>query len=460
MSRKSNNRHDRFFTAVISLLCVCAVVLVLAIVVQSGLNSQDEVAVQAMADDPASTHEPLTVVSIDSQITPTPDPLESTPTPAPTQEPFELLPVYSKADTRERVIAITLDDCSNLEALQYAAKAAVYYDAKLTLLPVATHLLQQKNMEALQYCVFNLGFQVENRTLTNSTLYGLNDFNMAKEIWSADLAVDYALNRDYSMHLLRPKGGQGLDDPRTHAYLKQLGYDGFLTWTVSGTDTGVEKLKSSLEPGNIYLFNCTKKDVVKLAGFMEFAKSRGYKIVTVNELLGFEENACTVPEDDLMSRTMPELADFTAPTTIYSEGDRSNGVYKLQVMLQKLGYLTDPDAATPSPVEGGTPAPTFFLDAVMATTGLADGVYGAGTSEAIIKVQAAYGLPCTGVATVETQQLILKEYEERFGTAEIETVTPAPTAAPVVTAPPVVTAVPVVTAAPTAEPVVTAQPAQ
>lgn len=442
MSRKSYNRHDRFFSAAITLLCVCAAVLALAIFVQSGLNSRDDAAVHVMADDPSATHEPLTVVSIDSQITPTPDPLSVTPTPAPVREPFEFLPVYTKADTRERMIAITLDNCSDLEALQYAAKAAAYYEGKLTMLPVASYLLKQKNMEALQYCVFNLGFQVENRTLNNSTLYGLDDFNMAKEIWTADLAVDYALNRDYSMHLLRPKGGQGLEDPRTHAYLRQLGYDGFLTWTVSGTDSGIEKLKISLEPGNIYLFNCTKNDVVKMAEFMKFAVSRGYRLVTVNELLGFEENACVEPTDDLLARTMPQLTDYVEPMTSYSDGDRSNGVYKLQLMLQKLGYYVDPDAATAAPVEGGTPAPTFFLDAVMATTGKADGVYGEGTVEAVKNAQAAYGLPCTGIATIETQQRLVEEFEQRFGTTQVIPVTPEPTAEPVVTAMPVVTAVP------------------
>lgn len=440
MSKKSYNRNDRFFSVVISLLAVCAAMLALAIFVQSSFNSKDDAVLQVMAQEPSATAEPLTVVATDSLITPTPDPLQATPTPAPTQEPFEFLPVYSKADTTERVIAITLDDCSNLEALQYAAKAAEHYGAKLTLLPVATHLLQAKNMQAIQYCVLTLGYQVENRTLTNSTLYGLSDFDMAKEIWTADLAVDYALNKDYSMHLLRPKGGQGLDDPRTHAYLKQLGYDGFLTWSVSGTDADAAQLKESLAPGNIYLFNCTTKDVQKLAGFMEYAQKCGYKMVTVNELLGFEDNACTEVEGDLLSRTMPELTGFTQPLTSYVEGDRSNGVYKLQLMLQKLGYFID--SSTTEPTEDGTPEPTFFLDAVIATTDQADGVYGEGTTNAIKRVQAAYGLPCTGLATVEVQQLILEEYGQRFGTTEVETATPVPTEAPVVTARPVVTAVP------------------
>lgn len=425
MSRKSTKRQDRFFSTVISLLCICAAALVLAIYVQSNLNSREDPVVQAMTGN-VETPEPLTVVSIDSMITPTPDPLEVTPTPAPTQEPFKFLPVYTKGNTKERIVAITLDDCSNLEALQYACQAASIHKAKLTLLPVASHLLQPKNAEALRYCVNKLGFQVENRTLNNSTLYGLDDFNMAKQIWSADLAVDYALNKDYSMHLLRPKGGQGLNDPRTHAYLKQLGYDGFLTWTVSGTNSDANRLMQTLAPGNIYLFNCTKNDVLKLAGFLEYLSANGYKVVTVNEILGFKPNATAEIKDDLMARTMPELTGFTAPATVYYEGDRSHGVYKLQVMLQSLGYLVDPKAPTAAPAQEGQPQPTFFLNSLLNTSSLADGVFGDGTSKAIKKVQAAYGMPCTGIATLEVQQRLQEEYDRLLAGDQASEPTPAP----------------------------------
>lgn len=413
MSRRSRNRQDRFFSAVIMLLCLCAAGLVAAICVQSRLEDRHAPNVQALNEMPNATAAPLTLVAPDSQLsgTPTPSPKPTpVPTPAPTEIPFEYLPVYSKADVDEKVIAITLDDCSYLEALDYSVKAAEHYGAKLTLLPIASHLLKPDNMELLQKCVLELGFQVENRTLNNSSLYALNDFSMASEIWTADTAVDYALGKDYDMHLLRPKGGQGLDDPRTHAYLKQLGYDGFLTWSVSGTTTDIDTLQSSIAPGNVYLFSTTKEDVLKMVEFMEYAKKRGYEMVTVNELFGFPENACDDTEEDIMARTLPELDAYAVPPMELTEGDRSHAVYKLQTMLVELGYLVDPNAATPVPVEGGTPMPTLFLDSVAATANLADGVYGKATTSAVIAFQAAQGWPCTGVASVELQQLLQEEY--------------------------------------------------
>ena len=66
--------------------------------------------------------------------------------------------MYSSIETAQKVIAITLDDCSDLQSLKYASLAAEEYGAKLTLLPVAKHLLQEENAAALQHCVFQLGF--------------------------------------------------------------------------------------------------------------------------------------------------------------------------------------------------------------------------------------------------------------------------------------------------------------
>ena len=396
MSRKSKKRQDRFFKTVIALLCLCAAGLIAAIALQSRTDAPLTGPVQTMPPAADATAAPMTLVAEDSQLNkPTAVPATPTPapTPAPTAEPFEYLPVYSSVETEEKIIAITLDDCSDLQSLKYAAAAAQEYEAKLTLLPVAKHLLQEDNAAALQKCVLELGFQVENRTLNNSSLYGLGDFEMASEIWTADMAVDYVLGMDYDMHLLRTKGGQGTDDPRTHAYLKQLGYDGLLTWSVESSVHTADQLKSSLAPGGIYLFNCTKDEVVKLAEFMRFAKNRGYRMVTVNELLGFAENSIAPAEDDVLSRQLVELEGYDAPVVEYANGDKAYGVYRLQKMLYDLGYLTgEPDADESK---------------------LVDGVFGQGTRSAIMAFQAKRGMPCTGVASAEVQKMIEEEYNAR-----------------------------------------------
>lgn len=400
MSRK---RQDRFFHAVIALLCLCAAALVIVIALQSR-ESTSSPSVQTMVNvtpAPTSTADALPTVAPTDVIAATSAPME---------DDFEYLPIYTSVQTSEKVIAITLDDCSDVSSLKYAASAAEHYGAKLTLLPIASNVLADENKDALIYCAFTLGYEIENRTLNNVALYSLSDFELANEIWTADMAIDYALNMDYEMHLLRTKGGQGLKDARTHAYLKQLGYDGFLTWSVDAAAHTADELKSSIQPGEIYLFNCTRDEVVKMAQFMEFAQSLGYRMVTVNELLGYEENVYADLKDDVLSRQLVELQAYDAPLVEYSDGDRAYGVYQLQLMLYEMGYLA-PETAVPE--DGSTPAPTLYLDSLAAKEKLVDGVFGENTRAAIMAFQAAHNLPCTGVASAEIQQMIQDEYHSR-----------------------------------------------
>ena len=230
-----------------------------------------------------------------------------TATPGTAEATYDFLPVYSRGETDENVIAITLDECTNQTNLGYALAAAQHYGAKLTLFPLGQAVMEDGMDDIIRSCVQDLGFEVENRTWSNGQLYRLSETELAVEIWSADIAVDYVLGLDYDMHFFRMYGGSGARDTRTHAYLKQLGYDAIVTWTVSASATSLEDLMSSLEPGNIYLFNTSEEDVRKLISFMEFAAEIDIRIVTLNELLGYEDNAMTASETDILSQVMPRF---------------------------------------------------------------------------------------------------------------------------------------------------------
>lgn len=406
MSKKPYNVHDRFFTFLITALCCCAAALILAIVIQSKLDARTDPTVPAMVESDAATAAPLTLVAQDSALaspSATAAPAETpTPSPQPTEapEPFEYLPVYTKGDTTEKIIALTLDDVSNISSLKYAAQAAEHYGAKLTLFPIGSTIMTTNMTQALRTCVLELGYQVENRTQSNGYLYRMSDEDMAREILSPDIALDYALNKDYGMHLLRPRGAQGTKDPRTHAYLKKLGYDGFVTWTIDGTNASTQTLSETLAPGNIYLFECTKSSVEKMAAFMKYVHQQGYRMVTVNEVLGFGENTCADPTEDILSRQYPMPDPYERLDVEFASGDRAWQVLLIQSRLAQLGYLSS-DAA--------------------------DGVYGDGTAKALMAFQAKLGLPCTGVATVDIQNRLFADDAPIADPTPTPTVTPEPT---------------------------------
>lgn len=389
MARNKYSWRERFYSFLISVLCICAAVLVVAIVIDSKLGGDEDVTVQPVVTEAQATPQPLTLRVATAVPTQAP---EGTPVPTEepeaTEPPFEFLPVYKKVETEEKVIAITMDDCSHQANVRMAAVAAQNLGAKLTLFPIGKSVMEKGMSEILRTCVFDLGFEVENRSWSNGQLHRISETDLASEIWTADIAVDYVLEKDYDMHFFRPRGGLGTRDARTHSYLKQLGYDGIVTWSVAATEMDLDTLTNKLAPGNIYLFSSSRSDVEKLVPFMQYASERGYRMVTLNELLGYEANAVAEQSGDVLSQTMPLLQNYEPVRLSYKIGERAWQIFLIQDRLAALGYL---------PADG------------------VDGVYGEGTSSAISAFQVNCGLMGTGVATTETQNRLFAEDAPRVG---------------------------------------------
>ncbi len=219
-------------------------------------------------------------------------------------------------------------------------KIAHEYGAKLTLFPTGDNIMKTDMANVLKNCVYSLGYEIENRCYSaNGRLYQLNDTMMATEIWKQNMALSYVLGVKYEPHFLRVYGGNGENDPRTHAYLIQEGYLGFANWTISGTDTDLSHIADTLEPGNIYYFKTTEADARKIYELARAAKQEGYEMVTLNALFGYEENKYYEVEGSILSEVMPELEDFQPAYYEIKTGDCTWAVNRLQNRLAQLGYL-------------------------------------------------------------------------------------------------------------------------
>ena len=337
------------------------------------------------------TVEPTAVPTPEPTIEPTQAPDESFAAIHPEEEieaeaTFEYLPVIHHADTTEKRIAITVDDCFQMDNLKTIAKLAIDRGGRLTLFPIGQNVVRDGMSDILKACVFNYGFEIENHTWSHSRIFRMSEEDMAAEIWKQRAAVNQALGVNYQEHFFRLMGGDGEYDQRTHNYLKQLGYLGIADWSLSGSDADLERIKSSLAPGKIYLFHTTDADTAKLKEFIPYAVSQGYELVTLNELLGLEANA--VSDLSTAETTMPEPQPYATVYTEQKKGDYSWSVVLIQRALYEKGYLA--------------------AGAKTATKGdVADGVYGDSTADAISAFQRANGLPETGVADAATQRLLL-----------------------------------------------------
>ena len=394
----------------IAVLAVAALVLAGAIVVTNRLGPRNAPPAEQIADASAATADPgdgsqlvlkadtygQNLTQTDAAARPATIAPTAEPTPAPTYNPDDpyalvrpqptaegFLPVFEKSGTDLRQIAVTVDECSGVAITKEFVKAAYDYGAKLTLFPTGENVMRKGMDEVLKNCVFNLGYEIENRCYSGTArLYQLNDTMMAAEIWKQSIAVSYVLGVKYQPHFLRLYGGDGENDLRTHTYLAQEGYLGIADWTINGSRMDLNRIGNNLAPGNIYYFRTCDNDLYNMKQLLQEAKLQGYQVVTLNALFGYEENARKQVRRSLLSETMPELRRHRIPYYFIKTEDCTWAVNLLQRRLIELGYLAE---------------------------GSADGVFGSGTAAALSAFQARVGLAATGAADVATQEAIYAE---------------------------------------------------
>lgn len=300
--------------------------------------------------------------------------------PAPMEGDY-FLPIFDRAlrtSDDEAMIAVTIDDCDDAEALSKIVEIARHYDALLTLFPTGEALMNEAFSDGFRTCVLRYGYELENHSYNHKGEYRLSNGELALQIWKQSIAASYVVGADYEQHFFRPVYDNSKYDQRTHFFIGKLGYAGIASYTHSYKGMTAEQLIGTLKNGNIYQFDMSEKSMAVFETFVRAASSKGYKLVTMNRLFGLNENvvgsSLTIDQ-----QTLPTMDDYVSTYYDLKLNYRTNAVYSLQARLAELGYLTG-DAAKP------------------------DGLYGPNTSIAVSAFQARVGIAATGNASVETQE--------------------------------------------------------
>ena len=313
--------------------------------------------------------------------------------PGATAQPAQYLEVIKNGPASEKRIAVTVDDLNEVDNLNRIMTIAESNGAKLTLFAIGSVVNEKADLQDALRRANSLGFEIENHTYDHDRqhrLYSLTDEEMAYQIYKTQVAVNNALNADYTMHFLRMPGGNGEHDLRTHQYLNQLGnYKAIVDWSYSGSDAKIKSIKNNLNPGYIYLFHCKKDDLKKLEEFIPYAVAQGYELITLNDLLGY-------PANEVGEYNAAAYAEIPAPLPFVYEADVALGnkeysqLYAAQLLqnrLIELGYLSS----------GAT----------------VDGDYGATTKLAVRLFQYYNGLTYDGFAGVKTQEILFSSQARR-----------------------------------------------
>lgn len=368
--RKKRQQQKRLLLLLSGVLLIIAIALILVFTLSG--NNDKNVAPTASATPEAT---------IIPEVTATPAPAYFAELDIHSGSPkFEsALPVYHRPNVSEKMIAITIDDCNEAKNVQKIIDLAISHNAKLTIFPIGNQLTSEGLPEALRSAL-NAGFQIENHTFSHIYQEKLTNEEFFNEVLSQELAVRKALGVDYKMNFLRLPGGNGEEDPRVHYYLKKLGYKAIADWDYSGTDADIYYINKRMTPGAIYLFHTTYEDYTKLKQFIPYAISQGYKLVTLNELVGYSENA--VYEAGALE--IPEFSEYVySEYIVMQKGMRATCIKHLQSRLIELNYLP--------------------------SDSVADGIFGSQTEEAVKHFQSTHGLEATGKADIDMQAILFSD---------------------------------------------------
>lgn len=374
--RKKRQQQKRLLILLSCVLAVIAVAIILVLVLTGRDNTPSS---PAVSPTPAVTAEP--------EVTPTPMPSYFSELDIHAGSPkfSSALPVYHCPNVNEKMIAITIDDCNEEKNVQKIIDLALSNNAKLTIFPIGSQLSSPELCQALRNA-FNAGFEIENHTLSHIYQEKLTNEEFFNEVLSQELAVRKALGVDYKMNFLRLPGGNGEEDPRVHYYLNQLGYKAIADWHYSGTDADIYYINKRLTPGAIYLFHTTSEDYKKLKQFIPYAISEGYKLVTLNELVGYSENAVY----QAGALEVPEFTEYTYNEYIVmKKGMRATCIKHLQSRLIELNYLP--------------------------SDSVADGIFGSQTEEAVKRFQSVHGLESNGTADLSMQAVLFSSNAQPAG---------------------------------------------
>jgi len=291
-------------------------------------------------------------------------------------DPVEgFLPVCHGARKAGKVVALTFDDCNQVENLQQIIDIISKNNGKATIFPIGENV---PFLAPTLRSAVKLGFEIENHTQSHSGLYNEDAEGLAYQIWQQNREVSLALGVDYKMHFLRPMGGDNRYDQRTHTYMRQMGYCGLAYWSQDGSNSTADQIMRNIGYGQIILFHTTDKDLSIVRSLVPKLVAKGYKMVTLNELFGLPENEQTPLTEEAAP---PALEPYIRFEQVVRRGDYLYDTKLIQEKLTVLGYLNDK----------------------------CDGKFGEVTEAALKEYQAEHGLDPTGICDPATWNALFPE---------------------------------------------------
>lgn len=186
-------------------------------------------------------------------------------------------------------IALTMDDCYEIDQVLRTVELCEKYGVAVTFFPLGQQIFPE-DREVWQRAI-DAGCEIGSHTYFHNYMYHLPTITIISSLRRTQQALDEALGYHYEIRWVRPPFGK-IKDPngtegssRVVAAIRKAGYQHVVTWNVSQTDP--VKAVKQIQPGCVALYHARNKDVNCLDTIIPQLLEMGYEPVTLSELLGF-----------------------------------------------------------------------------------------------------------------------------------------------------------------------------
>lgn len=194
-------------------------------------------------------------------------------------------------------IAITVDDCYK-SAAQWIGKDVELcekYGVRMTFFPLVYTGCLEEEYRDLWQSVLDSGCEIGTHSYYHEHIGNYTQWGIVEFLGKCQEQLDRTLGYHYEIRWFRPpygsieerKYGRTGATARVTKSIKSYGFDHIVLWDVSET-LDMNKALKNIKNGSILLFHTKQKDTEFLEKLIPELQDRGFEMVTVSELFGFD----------------------------------------------------------------------------------------------------------------------------------------------------------------------------
>ena len=201
--------------------------------------------------------------------------------------------VLRHGDRNSNKIAITVDDCykNRREWITYNAELCRKYGVAMTFFPLVYTGCLEEQYRDIWLDVLDSGCEIGTHTNRHVKLGNRDYWSIVSGLGKAQEALDQTLGFHYEVRWLRPPygtlKGKKISEAQVTKAVKRYGFDHIVHWDVSETKD-LQKALKKIQNGSILLFHAQKKDSLFLEKLIPELQARGFEMVTLSEMFGFD----------------------------------------------------------------------------------------------------------------------------------------------------------------------------